>query len=205
MVSSWESESVIWSNSFEFLLLSDVGKCTSISSRINQSVQQHFRQVPTVVQIVQYRCWDELAKDALPCDGLQGAFCPMRGLPVVYLNRARPFAQLQNMIVCALNLSKEDSYAIEIIYHGLLVGQAENCNPPTFTLQPSNSIELPHINVAINFAYLEWQHIMQQIPLEAWISELGTSYEARLFDEGFLLGFLSRETGEHTHQWNHPE
>ena len=68
----------------------------------------------------------------------------------------------------------------------------------------SNSTEVPHINVAINFAYLEWQYILRHIPLAAWISELDYSYEARLFDKGTLQGYYTKESGENTYQWNHP-
>ena len=202
-----ENESAMWSNVLEFLNLSDVGKCASISSRLNQSVRQHLRQVPTTVQIVHHCTWKEAVPlSRYPWEGLQGSVCPSRGMPIVYLNRDRPFTQLLHTIVCALQLSHTDSYAVDIIYRGLLVGRVQKCNPPTFTTPASKSTEIQHIDVAINFPYLEWQYLMQQIPLESWISELSFSYEARLFDEGKLQGSsTAAENGDYTYQWHHPE
>jgi hypothetical protein len=65
------------------------------------------------------------------------------------------------MIVFALNLDNDESYAAEVIYHGFLVGRTSGCNSPTFSKLPEGLDDLPHVDdVAINFAYLEWKYIM---------------------------------------------
>jgi hypothetical protein len=175
-----------------------------VSPFVNKCAQQHFRQVPTTVQIAQHYAWDTSAAKynarwEPPFDGNQG---------VIYLNRERPFAQLYRMIVSALNLDNDDSYAVEVIYHGLLVGRTSGCNPPTFSKLPEGIDDLPHVDVAINFAYLEWKHIMRQIPLNKWIWDLRHTREALLFSEGQLNSTRGTTDQElkvswRVHEWNH--
>ena len=205
MTTPWGDESFIWNNAFAFLDVTDVGRCTTTSTLINQCAQQHFQQVPTIVQIAQHSSWGAPTGKRVsgpmwepPFDGNQGAIC---------LNRERPFAQLQQMIVSALNLDDEESYAVDIIYNGLLVGRTNGCNPPTFSKLAEGLDDPPHVDVAINFAYLEWKYLMRQIPLNDWIRNLRHTREAQLFAEGNLSCTHNRqmEADEFTHRWYHHE
>ena len=208
MTTSWGDEDFIWVNAFAFLDVTDVGRCTTVSSLVNKCAQQHFQQVPTTVQIVQHTLWDTPTAKyadgpiwAPPFDGDQG---------VVYLNRERPFAQLYSMIVSALDLSLKDSVAVKVIYHGLLVQQTWGCNPPTFSKSAEGTDERPHVDVAINFAYLEWNYINQQIPIDDWILDLKDTQEALLFAQGTLCYLydphvLQRGADGPLHYWHHRE
>jgi hypothetical protein len=150
-----------------------------MSSLINKCAQRHFKQVLTIVQVVQCR-WGKVRWE-LPFDGNQGE----NG--VVYLNPEKPFSQLYQMIFSALNLNEDEAYAVEVIYHGLLVERPRGCNSPTFSTLPDGFDDPPHADVAINFAYLEWKYITRHIPIEDWICEFRNIREARLFEEGEFL------------------
>jgi hypothetical protein len=83
-------------------------------------------------------------------DGIQGD----GGL--VYLSREKLFLHLYRMIASVLDLQDEESHAVDIIYHGQLVGRPSECNSPTCLNAPEEgSNEPPHIDVKINFAYLD--------------------------------------------------
>jgi hypothetical protein len=85
-----------------------------------------------------------------------------------------------------LELKDKESHAVEIIYHGLLVGRPSECNPPTFIKSPAGRDDPPHVDVKINFAYLEWKYVARQIPIDNWIWDLRDTREAQLFAEGEL-------------------
>jgi hypothetical protein len=68
MATSWGDKEYIWSNAFTYLNANDVGKCMTVSSRINDWTKQHFRQVLTTVQIVQHNSWGKPSV-APPFDG----------------------------------------------------------------------------------------------------------------------------------------
>jgi hypothetical protein len=215
MDNAWDSRELIWNNVFDgfwvnvfdYLDAKEVGRCTTMSSHINKCAQRHFKQIPTIVQVVQRRTWGKarlarLARWELPLDGIQGE----NG--IVHLNREKPFSQLYRMIFSALNLNEDEAYAVEIIYHGLLVRRPRGCNSPTFNTLPYGYDEPPHINVAINFAYLEWKYITRHFPIEDWINDLRHTREAQLFAEGEFLQVPSeynQQMGTYDiHHWYHP-
>jgi hypothetical protein len=116
------------------------------------------------------------------------------------------------MIASALDLKDEESYAVEIIYHGLLVGRPSGCNSPTFNKSPEGRDDPPHADVKINFAYLEWKYVARQIPIDNWIWELRYTRQAQLFAEGELKvvpNTWNSQLGvyeivyETTHHWHH--
>jgi hypothetical protein len=116
------------------------------------------------------------------------------------------------MIASALDLTDDESYAVEIIYHGLLVGRPSGCNSPTFNNSPEGRNDPPHVDVKINFAYLEWKCIASQIPINDWIWDLRYTREARLFAEGELKlvpNTWNPQLGVYdivyvtTHHWHH--
>jgi hypothetical protein len=192
----------IWDNVFDYLDAKEVGRCTTVSSHINKCAQRHFKQIPTVVQVVQRCAWGKPRLE-LPLDGIQGE----NG--TVYLNREKPFSQLYRMIFSALNLNEDEAYAVEVIYHGLLVGRPRGCNSPTFSTFPYEFDDPPHVYVSINFAYLEWKYITRHFPIEDWINDLHHTREARLFAEGEFLQVPSeynQQLGarEICHHWYHP-
>jgi hypothetical protein len=121
MDNAWDNGVFIWNNAFDglwvnffdYLDAKEVGRCTTMSSHINKCTQRHFKQIPTVVQVVQRRAWGKarLARWELPLDGIQDE----NG--IVHLNREIPFSQLYQMIFSSLNLNEDEAYAVEIIYH----------------------------------------------------------------------------------------
>jgi hypothetical protein len=171
----------MWINVFDFLNSHDVGTCTLLSKLLRDSAKTHFRQVPTTVHVVENIAvpWKKPEVEQI-YDGIQGE----GGL--VYLSREKPFSHLYRMIASVLNLHDEESHAVDIIYHGLLVGRPSECNSPTFLRAPEGNNEPPHIDVKINFAYLEWKYVSRQIPIAKWIWELRNTREAQLFAEGDL-------------------
>jgi hypothetical protein len=92
MTTPWGDEGFIWSNAFAFLDVTDVGKCTTVSSLINTCAQQHFQQVPTTVQIAQHSSWDATTGKHVSRPRWESSFDGNQG--VIYLNGERPFAQL---------------------------------------------------------------------------------------------------------------
>jgi hypothetical protein len=197
----------VWLNVFGFLNSHDVGQCTLMSKLLRDSAISHFRQVPTTVHVVQTISVHWRKTDVKNnYDGIQGE----GGL--VYLSREKPFSHLYRMIASALDLQDEESHAVDIIYHGLLVGRPSECNSPTFLRAPEGSNEPPHIDVKINFAYLEWKYVSRQIPIAKWIWELRNTREAQLFAEGDLEKApltMTSQLGETdigsatTHHWHH--
>jgi hypothetical protein len=124
MVTSGQEQECLWINVFNYLNANEVGKCTTMSSCINNAAKSHFQQVPTTVQVVQRNSWGK--KDLeVPLDGIQG------DTGTVYLSREKPFSHLYRMIASVLEVQDEESHAVEIIYHGLLVGRPSECNSPT--------------------------------------------------------------------------
>jgi hypothetical protein len=117
------------------------------------------------------------------------------------------------MIASALDLNDDESYTVEVIYHRLLVGRPSGYNSPTFSKIPEGLDDLPHVDVAMNFAYLEWKYISRQIPIDNWIRDLRHTREAHLFAEGELKSVPDtynpqlgvREICHHWyhHNWNH--
>jgi hypothetical protein len=116
------------------------------------------------------------------------------------------------MIASVLELQDEESHAVEIIYHGLLVGRPSECNSPTFLKVPEGSDEPPHIDVKINFSYLEWKYVARQIAIDKWIWDLRNTREAQLFAAGELKKVpctQNSQLGEtdigyaKTHHWHH--
>jgi hypothetical protein len=157
------------------------------------------------VQIVKHYSWGKLSV-APPFDGTQGDH------GVVYLSREKTFSHLYRMIASTLDLKNEESYAVKIIYHGLLVGRPSGCNSPTFNKSPEGRDDPPHVDVKINFTYLEWKYIVRQIPIDNWIWEIRYTREAQLFAEGelklvpntwnFQLGAYDIVYAT-THHWHH--
>jgi hypothetical protein len=171
LATPWGEQECIWTNVFEYLNANNVGKCTPMSLLLHKCSKRHFQQVPTTVQVVQRNPWGKKRLEP-PFDGNQG------DSGVVYLSREKPFSHLYRMIASALDLKDEESYAVEIIYHGLLVGRPSGCNSPTFIQSPAGRDDPPHIDVKINFAYLEWKYVARQIPIDNWIWELRNTREA---------------------------
>jgi hypothetical protein len=60
-----------WVNVFDYLDAKEIGRCTTMSVHINKCAQQHFKQIRTVVQVVQRRAWGKvrLARWELPSMG----------------------------------------------------------------------------------------------------------------------------------------
>jgi hypothetical protein len=71
MATSWEEGDFIWDNIFDYLDAKEVGRCTTMSSHINECAQRHFKPVPTIVQVVQPNARGK-ARWELPLDGNQG-------------------------------------------------------------------------------------------------------------------------------------
>jgi hypothetical protein len=179
MATHCDEQECIWINIFDFLNSHDVGKCMLMSTLLRKFAKRHFHQVPTTVHVVQRISWGKRTM-VPPFDGNQG------DMGVLYLSREKPFSHLYRMIASVLELQDEESHAVEIIYHGLLVGRPSECNPPTFLKVPEGSDEPPHIDVKINFAYLEWKYVACQIPIDNWIWDLRNTREEQLFAEGEL-------------------
>jgi hypothetical protein len=201
MATSWGDEDFIWDNAFAYLDANEVGKCTTMSSLMNECAKRHFQQVPMTVQVVQHDSWGK-ARLEHPFDDNQG------DNGVIYLSREKPFSQLYQMIASTLDLNDDESYAVEVIYHGLLVGQPSGCNSPTFSKIPEGLDDLPHVDVALNFAYLEWKYISRQIPIDDWIRDLPHTREAHLFAEDELKlvpNTYNPQLGAHEscHHWYH--
>jgi hypothetical protein len=115
MATHWKEQECIWINVFDFLNSHDVGKCMLMSTLLSKGAKWHFRQVPTTVHVVQRISWGKRTL-GLPFYGNQGD----KG--VVYLSREKPFSHLYRMIASVLEIKDNESHAVEIIYHGLLVG-----------------------------------------------------------------------------------
>jgi hypothetical protein len=116
------------------------------------------------------------------------------------------------MIASVLEIKDNESHAVEIIYHGLLVGRPSECNSPTFSKPSEGRNETPHVDVKINFAYLEWKYVAHQIPIDNWIRDLFDTREAQLFAEGELKEVpdtWNSKLGAYdivyatTHHWHH--
>jgi hypothetical protein len=210
MDNTWDNGELIWNNVFDgfwvnvfdYLDAKEVGRCTTMLVHINKCAQRHFKQIPTVVQVFQRRAWGKPRLE-LPLDVVQGE----NG--TVYFNREKPFSQLSRMIFSALNLNEDEAYAVEVIYHGLLVGRPRGCNSQTFSTFPYKFDDPPHVYVSINFAYLEWKYITRHFPIEDWIHDLRHTREARLFAEGEFLQVpldYNQQLGirEICHHWYHP-
>jgi hypothetical protein len=144
MATHWKEQECIWINVFDFLNSHDVGKCMLMSTLLRNVAKRHFRQVPTTVHVVQRRSWGKRTL-VLPFDGNQGH----KG--VVYLSREKPFSHLYRMIASVLEINDNESHAVEIIYHGLLVGRPSKCNSPTFSKPSDGCNETPHVDVKNQF------------------------------------------------------
>jgi hypothetical protein len=92
------------------------------------------------------------------------------------------------------------------------VGRPSEFNSPTFIKSLEGRDDPPHVDVTINFAYLEWKYVARQIPIDNWIWDLRDTREAQLFAEGELKDVSdtwNSQLGvyeivyETTHHWHH--
>jgi hypothetical protein len=177
--------SEVWDHVYSFLKVLDVAKCAATCTSLNKFAQQRFHEVPVSLHVENQheQPWDVPAKPSTAFDERHNGVQQHD----VLVNKEKPFVQIHNMIMSALDLEERQTTAVDVLYCGMMVSphRYRDCNPPTFfDLQEGRVVH--NVYLVIRFAYLEWQHVMRTIPIDTWLLRMADSPHALMFRQGYI-------------------